>query len=218
MIRSKGPFIDLPPTIGLMPRIRPLVFARAENDDFRFFYRLYNAWSWKRHACTLVAYIFHIILELSLDKILLKIQESRRSLDLGSHHLVSHRQDLYLHTQEHSNLLSQLGLAESLLEKCCSEKVRREIPVAYSKPRFRGITFELSHAVVGVPCDTVPLLLVNNTRERVSDNVNVGANVHTKIIKVVSSVDDRSHFFRRIYLGKAIEEACCAYPACEADY
>src|SRR6266704_3330702 len=29
MIRSKGPFIDLPPTMGLIPRIRPLVFARA---------------------------------------------------------------------------------------------------------------------------------------------------------------------------------------------
>src|SRR5205814_8816491 len=95
-----------------------------------------DAWSRGRYACSLVAYVFHVVLEFSLDKVLLEIQESSRSLNLRSYHLVSHRQNSDLHSQERSNFLGQFRLAEPLLEKGRSEEVGCEIPVSDPEPCF----------------------------------------------------------------------------------
>jgi hypothetical protein len=89
----------------------------------------------------------------------------------------------------------------------------RQVAIAQQEPCIRAEPPEHLQRVISIAANTPALRLLDDARERVGDDVEVGRDIEAVQRDVVAGVDDGHDLFRRHDLHQSFEEAGRAHAA-----
>src|SRR6266550_6555432 len=82
-----------------------------------------------------------------------------------------------------------------------------KVLVSNPEPSLGRVFSQLIHTAKCVPFNAPPFCLVHDSCKSVGHDVEVGANVTSKVLKIIAGIDDNGYLFGRKYFGETVEEA-----------
>ena len=147
----------------------------------------------------------------------MKLKRSTRRLDNRPHRVVRHRFQYGPNSQRARNRGGHRTQRLARAQSCRTVDVRRKIAVAQLKPSL-GIQFtECFETLKRIAFNTPSLSRIRQARERIDNRVQIGRDVQTVHLHVITRVADDADFFGWMHSPQAIEKAGRSHAAGKSD-